>query len=434
MTLFEIKLDSKFKIVNSSAFLDDKEFEDYYNLNNLSDNKEDDFRDYISNEFLYTSCLGTEKGNFGEIRSSYNSLIEHMKFGVKQQSKQPSTKTLYPEWLLFFIAIKKTHSLSNLEHKFLKHIDIFNYICSLRNKKHIISNIRNFLLIHDYVKADEYQEELNDIFLKTLDTSGFSTELLYEFLRFLYFNLHVKLKKQEKYKLMWNAEVYIVETIILLQNKSLSLEKIYKDIGGGTYSELHNIFKHHPLYIKESNKHFNNIFLPKIKSIFKNLNFEDTINYLTMYEKYENIIMSYLEIHRRFNADKKLENEIIMGAMIRNMILEVEEIIKGKKHLVDFLNSIAIDKEYFNKKRIKNSDCKTGQEYLKRVLDFIDEEETFDKYLLIYHGIRNYLAHHNIKMNDFFWNNDRKIASNTIDAVMLILYRIEVIKKVENAR
>lgn len=425
MTLFEIELDSKFKILNSSAFLDYKEFREYYNLNNLSNN-EDDFTDFISDKFLYTSCLGTEKGNYGEIGSSFNSLVEHLKFGVKQQSEISKTITLYPEWLLFYIAIKKIKKLSILEQTFLKYVDIFHYICCLRNKNYIIRNTRNFLLIHEYSKMEERQKELNNIFLESLDPSKFTIELLRKFLRFLYINLHLEFKKQEKYKLMWNTEVYITETILLLRDKGVSTEEVYKEVGGGTYSELHNVYKYYPLYIKESNKHFENIFMPKIKNIFPESTIEDVMNYLTNNKKYENIIMSYLEVIKYLNANKP--NELVMGAMIRNMVLEVEEIIKGKNDLVSFLKSIALNKEDFQSKKVNRGDCKTGQEYLEKTLDFINEKETFDKYLLIYHTVRNYLAHHNINMDDFFWSNNKIIASSTINAVIIILYRVEMKK------
>lgn len=221
-------------------------------------------------------------------------------------------------------------------------------------------------------------------------------------------------------------ETYIREVISLLMDKNIPTDEIYKKIGGGDYSELHEVHVLKDLYIEESKKHFQQIFLPKIKKLFPEATVETVMNHLTYKKKYETIILSYLEVIKYLNANKP--NELVMGAMIRNMILEVEEIIKGKNDLVSFLKNIALNEENFKSKKVNRGDCKTGQEYLEKALDFINEEETFDKYLLIYHAVRNYLAHHNINMDEFFWSNEKIITSNAINSVVVILYRIEMDK------
>ena len=82
-------------------------------------------------------------------------------------------------------------------------------------------------------------------------------------------------------------EVYILEVIYLLLDKEISIESIYEKMGGGTYSELHQVYVHKPLFIKESKNHFIQIFLPKIKNLFSDVSLEKVMNYLADNKKYE---------------------------------------------------------------------------------------------------------------------------------------------------
>jgi hypothetical protein len=57
--------------------------------------------------------------------------------------------------------------------------------------------------------------------------------------------------------------------------------------------------------------------------------------------------------------------------------------------------------------------------------------DSLEKYLMVYYHSRNYLAHNNIDMNNFFWGDDgqRTVISNVIDSLLIILYKLS---KVEN--
>ena len=76
--------------------------------------------------------------------------------------------------------------------------------------------------------------------------------------------------------------------------------------------------------------------------------------------------------------------------------------------------------------------CYFSSDKLLELLDKLicDNEQSLEQYLAIYHASRNYLAHYNIDMNKFFWGVDeeRRIISNTISSVIIILYKIEIMK------
>lgn len=430
MSLFEIDLNYDFKILGCGVFLSENEFYRFYDLNKLyisymPDRKEmkelllknDEYRVYKNNlltkQYSYTS-------------NDISNYIKNNLYDKKMLSHDD--EEFYPEWQLFYIAINKFEALQGFKNNFIKYLELFKYIAEIRYKKWLQYNLDYCLCICEMKDKDKIKDLLKDDLMTYLNNSIQDEDNLFNFLYFLK-ELRRIAKDIEKYKLMWNIETYIREAISLLLDKGIPTEEIYKKLSGGTYSELHEVHVLKPLYIEESKQHFQQIFLPKITKLFPEATFEKIKSYLISKKEYENIILSYLEVIKYLNANKP--NELVMGAMIRNMVLEVEEIIKGKMDLVGFLRSIALNKEDFQSKKVNRGDFKTGQEYLEKTLDFINEEETFDKYLLIYHTVRNYLAHHNINMDEFFWSNDRIIASSTINSVIIILYRIEM-KKNEN--
>lgn len=282
-------------------------------------------------------------------------------------------------------------------------------------------------------KLSDIKNSLHDSLLEYLKKSKYETKELYEYLNFLY-KFHQELKDNEKYKLMWNIEVYIHETIILLRDKEIPLKEIYEEVYKymrGTYSVLHEIYIYKPLYIEESQSHFK-IYLKKINELFNsNIDIEEFMSIITENDKNEDILFSFIELNKRFNANKM--NEHLMGTIARNMVLSLEEVIKDYKEerkLLRCLKSFSEDKILFESYIIEGYN---SSDELLELLDKLicDNEQSLEQYLAIYLASRNYLAHYNIDMDKFFWGLDgeRRIISNTISSVIVILYRIEVMRK-----
>ena len=286
-------------------------------------------------------------------------------------------------------------------------------------------------------KVPDIENSLHDSLLEYLKESEYETEELYDYLNFLY-KFHQELKDNEKYKLMWNIEVYIQETIVLLLDKEISLKEIYEEVYKymrGTYSVLHEIYIYRPLYIEESKNQFKS-YLEIINKIFNsNIDLEKFISILKKNEKHENILFSCIDLNKRFNANKL--NEHLMGTIARSIVLSVEEVIKDylqEQKLKKCLNSLSEDEKLFKSYIIEEvKDYNSSDELLELLDELIcDKEQSLEQYLAIYHASRNYLAHYNIDMNKFFWGEDgqRRIISNTLSSVIVILYRIEVMKKI----
>lgn len=432
MSLFEIELNSDFKIHNSNIFFDEKKLKKYYKLNKLNDNYDDDIKEMIEEHKLYAHqdlfVINNYKYEFDEI----NNIILSNIYKSNANSKE---HILYPEWLLFFISIKKEKVRFIKEKEFYKYLEYFTYIAEIRYKKYIIRNVRNYIDFKEWGKVSDIENSLHDSLLEYLKESEYETEELYDYLNFLY-KFHQELKDNEKYKLMWNIEVYIKETITLLLDKEIPLKEIYEEVYKymrGTYSVLHEIYIYKPLYIEESKNQFKS-YLEIINKIFNsNIDLEKFISILTKNEKYEDILFSCIDLNKRFNANKL--NEHLMGTIARSMVLNLEEVIKDYKEerkLLKCLRELAQNKELFETYIIKEYDDYNSSNELLEKLDRLicDYAQSLEQSLGIYYASRNYLAHYNIDMNKFFWGVDgqRRIISNTINSVIVILYKIEVMK------
>jgi hypothetical protein len=321
------------------------------------------------------------------------------------------------------------------EKEFDKYLEYFKYIAEIRYKKYIKRNLKNYICFEEYKNLSDIKTSLQNSLLEYLKKTEYETNELYEYLNFLY-KFHQEFKDNEKYKLMWNLEPYVEEVIVLLRDKNIPLKEIYEEVYKymrSTYSVLHEIYIYKPLYIEESKPDFE-LYLRKINKLFNsNINIEEFISILRKNERNEDILFAYIELIKRFNANKMSEH--IMGAMIKSIVLGVEEVIKDitkEKKLYDGLKKLAPNKELLENYKIQeNKDYVSGDELLDSIDRLIVENnQSLEQYLAIYHASRNYLAHYNIDMNKFFWGEDgeRRIISNTIDAVIIILYKMEVIK------
>lgn len=428
MSLFEIELNSNFKILNSNIFFDDKDLKKYYKLNKLNDN----IKEMIEKDKLYIHQDLFVMNNYTYEFDEINNVILS---NIYKSNSNSTEHLVYPEWLLFIISIKKEKVRLINEKEFYEYLEYFKYIAEIRYKKYIIRNVRNYIHFEQFKKASDIKDSLHNSFLEYLKKSKYETEELYEYLNFLY-KFHQELKDNEKYKLMWNIEVYIQETITLLLDKEIPLKEIYEEVYKymrGTYSVLHEIYIYKPLYIEESKNHFEP-YLKNVNKLFNsNVDINEFISILTKNDKHEDILFSCIELDNRFNANKM--NEHLMGTIARSIVLSVEELIKDYKEerkLLDCLKSLSEDEKLFESYVIKEyRDYNSSDELLELLNELIcDNEQSLEQYLAIYHASRNYLAHFNIDMNKFFWgeNGQRRIISNTISSIIIILYRIEVMK------
>ncbi|GEM_PF-6394448 len=460
MSLFEIDIHKDFQILNTNVFLSREKLEKYYKLNNLNDGYKDDISEYLLDDLslkVYHDLF--VMSNF---RYDAEELLSIIKSNLYLSNIESKEAILYPEWILFFIAIVKKKVSFIHEKEFRDYLKYFKYIAEVRYKRYIIRNINNFIHHKHYGKSDDIKDDLYSQFLEYMNDSKFTTEELFSFLNFIY-SLHLQLKENEKYKLMWNLETYIIETIKLLLDNDVPMTEIYSTTYKGmrgTYSVLHDIHTYKPLYIEES-KHYFQSHLSKINDVFQiNITLDAFMNILISNEKYNDILFAYLELLKRFNANKRSED--VMGAMIKGVVLGIEEHIKNitiSDSLPLQLEELSNYKKLFNSIRIKEKEHQNNGDKLLALIDELIEkrelkylrlnlkwsekthqsslypfqlkQNRLEKYLAIYYGARNYLAHNNIDMNKFFWGEDgnRRIISNVIDSVMIILYKLETINQ-----
>ncbi|MGD9552823.1 MAG: hypothetical protein AB7D96_01250 [Arcobacteraceae bacterium] len=433
MSLFEIELVDDFKILNLNIFFNERDLKKYYKLNKLNDAYDDYIVEMIEEHKLYVHQDLFVIDNY---RYKFNEINNVILLNIYKSNINSTQHTLYPEWLLFFISIKKAKVRFITEKEFNKYLAYFKYIAEIRYKKYIMRNFENYICSEDIKKFLNIKTLLHNSLLDYLKKSEYQTNDLYEYLNFLY-RFHQELKDNEKYKLMWNIEIYIQETIVLLRDKEISLKEIYEEVYKymrGTYSVLHEVYIHKPLYIEESKSHFK-IYLKKINELFNsNIDIEEFMSILTENDKNEDILFSYIELIKRLNVNKMSEHT--MGAIIKGMVLGVEEVIKDylqERKLKKCLNCLAMDEKILESYIIEQYKDYNSSDELLELLDKLicDTEQSLELYLAIYHASRNYLAHYNIDMNKFFWGEDgeRRIIANTIKSVIIILYRIEVIRR-----
>jgi len=428
MSLFEIEINKNFKISNCEVFLKKEEVEKHYKLNTLNDSYRDDISEYL----LEDLSLKIHHDSF--IISNYRYSIEEIKTIVQSDLYVLNTNSteviLYPEWLLFRIAIIKRKVLFISEDDFSQNLQYFKCISEIRYKKYVIRNIRNYIELVAYKNADNFLEPLYAELLEYTKNLKLETTELYDYLNFLY-TFHDRLKENEKYKLMWNLEVYIMETVELLRHKGCEVEDIYKKAirSGTSHSYLHNILIYKPSYIQENRGYFQDHFLKINKTFETNIDSETLMQILLSSGKYEDILFYYVELIERLNANKISQD--IMGALIKSIILGLEEYIKDTfqcKKLDKCIRKMKVGSHKFNGLENKISAEDSNNEFFVKLEEIIiNEEDSLEKYLMIYYHIRNYLAHNNIDMEKIFWKDDCKriIISSVMDAVMIILYKLE---------
>lgn len=430
MSLFEIEINGNFKISNGEVFLNEDELKKYYKLNNLNDGYSDDISEYLLDDDI---PLMVQHDNFCIYQYRYDSqeISTIIASDLYELNKDSNEEVLYPEWLLFFIAIKKGQVSFISEDEFRRYIKHFKFIAEIRYKKYIIRNIRNYINLKEYKDAYIFQEPLSDTLSKYSKNVQYKISEMYNFLNFLY-DFHYQLKEKEKYKLMWNLEVYIIETVNLLIEYNVPIDEIYKQSIRRGKAYLQNILIYKPLYIRE-NKNFFSPHLEKINGVLnENIQIDTLMNIFLANEKYEDILFYYMELIERLNASKISQDT--MGVIIKGIVLGVEEYIRDVyecRGLYDCLKEIKPNSHEFDglKKKIGERDSNTifFEKFEKLILD---EEDSLEKYLMLYYHSRNYLAHNNIDMTKFFWGIDgkRTVIINVLDSIMIILYKLATLE------
>lgn len=432
MSIFEIDLNPEFKLLNCHVFLDEADFAKYYKLNNLSDNDFDkkEFLKYISIEnitkFAENSLFG-KRHSFDTKENSTKKIEEFIGVAINAISHDENPIALYPEWQLFYISIKKIDALSDLGASFSPYIYGFDFISEIRYKKYIIRNLHNFLPIGtsraEIIKLQNLFEScLNSYIVEHQIESAY----LIDFLKFLS-EFHRQLVRIEKYKIAWNIETYIAEALYYLIRRDFDLTAVYKTVGGGAYSELHKAIIYKPLYIDESLQYFRS-HMPLITKLFECS--EDSFKKTILNTRYEDILYTYIEANKRFGSNKR--SDIVLGALIKAIVLEVEVLIKDtvdcvEDGLFECLKKLKSGSYEFKRiqKLIKNKDC--DSEFFGKFKKLIKEEkDSLEKYLMIYYHSRNYLAHNNTDIDYLLEEeNGKRVVGHILDSVIVTLHTLE---------
>ena len=227
MSLFEVEINKNFKISNIEVFLSKKELEKYYKLNNLNNGYSDDISVYLLDDLSlnvhHDSFLLYNYG-FSDgyiLRYDIKEITNIVKSNLYLLNKDSNEEVLYPEWLLFFIAIVKKKVKFISENSFRKYLKFWKHIAEVRYKSYIIRGISNYINIADIKNSDSYKDPLYNDLKQYAKNSNFETSELFDYLNFLY-AFYNELKENESYKLMWNLEEYIIGTVNLLIDNDVS--------------------------------------------------------------------------------------------------------------------------------------------------------------------------------------------------------------------
>ncbi len=428
MSLFEIEINDNFKIRNDHIFFQEKHFKDLYKKNNLNNGDDKDIDLYLPDEYM----LRVDKGsilvnqNVGvsfevhEIESMIDSDIYSLYPDGGEQN-------LYPEWLLFYIAVKKKQVRWIFEQDFHEQLYFFKYIAEIRHKEYVIRNTKEFIPISQRSQAFEIRKSLHSHYLNYIRNTSIDIDKLSDFLGFLC-KFHDRLKESEKYKLMWNLEAYIEKVIWLLHEKGISYEEIYTNPIDSNCVGLQDILIYRPLYIKQNENLFQ--CFPKIlQNIFgSDVTTEVLMEKVITKPEYESLLFTYIQLIERWNSNKI--SEVVLGALARSMILDVEEILRDRLNKKGYsaMEKLANDTKKLEIYRNDIPQNLSGNDFFDRLQQKLyGAEESLEKYLMIFYHARNHFAHGTINIYKLFEEMDDKTRyiHKIIASVIVILYRLE---------
>ncbi|AJI47643.1 hypothetical protein IB633_08235 [Francisella philomiragia] len=442
MTIFSLELNKDFKISNTKGqriYFHEKNFLDLCKNNSLKISK-----DNLSNYNLENNLIN----HLPSHRYSKEELCSYIETKYHLLNNLKEEKTLYPEWLLFYIAVQKYSFSYTSKNEFEKYISFFEIISEIRHKNYIKNNPKNF--INTFDNYDELLEALKGSFDKLIRllAKELDEEKLFNFLAFLW-KFHRELKDVEKYKLMWNLETYIIECINLLTDKDIDFKYVYKHhkalVCGKRQdqpSPLHEIQINIPLYIEEHQHYFTKLsykndptLLEKINHcLSQNITAYKLLEVFASNDKIQNLVFSRLEIDRFYNSNKF--NEFVMKSLIKNFILEIESLIidnipkplQERDNLFNRLKNIKAENiltEYRNliKQNANWSEFSAGIKAIEK------ENDSIEKYLMIYYHFRNYFAHNHVNVDELIWSENGEYIRTILESAIITIYFVATFKK-----
>lgn len=145
-------------------------------------------------------------------------------------------------------------------------------------------------------------------------------------------------------------------------------------------------------------------------------------------------MFSRLEIDRFYNSNKF--NEFVMKSLIKNFILEIESLIidnipkplQERDNLFNRLKNIKAENiltEYRNliKQNANWSEFSAGIKAIEK------ENDSIEKYLMIYYHFRNYFAHNHVNVDELIWSENGEYIRTILESAIITIYFVATFKK-----
>lgn len=460
MSLFEIDLNANFKFNDKSAFLSEQDFNTFFKQNNLnSTHQTNEFLDLLiaNNTFnvgqdsILVERLTYHRNEHEKVEQlismnlfeAYDQHFVHnsinelttMLFGSQQE------KSLYSNWQLFYIGLKKQMFIDHKRRRFIEHLHNFKKISEIMYKEFLIRNIRHDLSFANNDERFEFETHLL-VLLSEYKISVFTnSEELIEFLKYL-MNLHYHFLENEQYKLMWNLEsTYVLASIYILINEH---ELTYTEIVGRVnehmfstqQSDLNAAYVDLSTYLRHRSRspyYAGQTMVKLLNTLFHNdLNNESIIDILNGNDRYLEILSSIVEINKRFFANKRSESTVL--AVTIGVVLNVEIFIKDKSTLDNVNIFRHITNILSEGDRGLLDACEglipynaIGNDFFSNYMILINKPDSVEKYFMLYKHARNYIAHTAVEFERFFYEEDRVVITNVLNAVIVVLFYLETL-------
>ena len=455
MSLFEIELNHNFLFKNGSPFLTEDDFYRFYKQNNIHSSflKEEFMPLLYEDTYFEVQHYSILMNRLQFRRNAYEDLKRIIKMDIYEayyQHKEnhsgteltqdlfgcANDKTLYPAWQLFYISIGKLMFSHHNQKEFIENISYFRKLSDMIFKEYLIRNCHIDLTFKNNEKLFEFKNELFVIF-NDYNKSVYTSEGLIDFLKYL-LKLHYLLCDNEKYKLMWNLEsTYILNTIYVLKRsfnyKYNEIIEAVKDPSGQIHqTEINSIYKELNTHVKENKFYYaNKSVIELINNTLKMQTEEnEVIEKLVSNKMYLELLDSIIEINKRFFSNKRSESTVL--SVTTGVILNTEIFIKERssidngnlfKHVTNLSENI--DSQLLEEYRDIMPFNATENEFFENYYKLIEKEDSLEKYFMIYIHARNYIAHNIVNFEKFFYENDRKVITNILNSISLILYYLE---------
>lgn len=453
MSLFEIDLNSNFKFTNNSPYLSQHDFQNYFKYNNLNNTFQvDEYLERILDDHFFSINQNSVMARrLRRIRNNHDLLRELIHTNIVNSYNQHfgsnsptelSTKlfgceqdhNVYPNWQLFYIGIEKQSFVDYEQTQFKEHLGSFVLISEIIYKEYLIRNIGLDLRFENPESESEYRSALHESLSTYIRDAVSDSTLLLDFLKYL-LHLHYLFRENEQYKLMWNLESsYILTCLrILLNEFELSYTSIVDQMNenrrGNQRSDLNSIYIDPSSYLISKEPYYaNQNCVDLINEVMGSSIDKATLStVLQTDEMYRDVLLSIIELNQRFFANKRSENTVM--SITRGIVLNIEETIKqqlalnSEMRLFDCLKQITPGSHLLKPLRNQIGENDSGDVFFEKFETLITTEtNSLEKVLMIYYHARNYVAHNIINIDRLFYDNERMIIRNILDAITVILY------------